>query len=305
MTHKHFIQIEGHTQEQLMGLIEKADKIITSNHYQSQQLDTLKNKTVINLFFEPSTRTRASFELAAKRLAATVLNLDIATSATKKGESFHDTISTLLAMHADVLVIRHAENNKAELVVKDFGDQVSVINAGDGTHAHPTQAMLDMLTIYQHKKSFKHLSVAIIGDVLHSRVAQSDIAALKVLGVKDIRLVGPKTLLPHEVSEQGVEIHHDLRTGLNDVDVVMMLRIQKERMQQGLIPDEKDYFAQYGLTLEKLGLAKPDAIVMHPGPMNRDLEIESAVADGKQSVILQQVRNGVAMRMAILDYICN
>ncbi|HIG79030.1 MAG TPA: aspartate carbamoyltransferase catalytic subunit, partial [Cycloclasticus sp.] len=247
-----------------------------------------------------STRTRTTFELAAKRLSADVINLNIATSAAAKGESILDTIRNLEAMQADMFVVRHSDSGAAHFIARHVAPHVSVINAGDGRHAHPTQAMLDMFTIRRVKKEFTKLKVAIIGDILHSRVARSQIHALNILGAKEVRVIAPKTLLPSDVGSLGVHVYGDLRTGLDDVDVIIMLRLQRERMGGALLPSEREYFECFGLTQEKLAYAKPDAIVMHPGPINRGVEMDAAVADGPNSVILQQVTNGIAIRMAVM-----
>ena len=254
----------------------------------------------MNLFFENSTRTRTTFEIAAKKLGAEVINMNIATSATSKGESLLDTIRNLEAMFVDAFIVRHSVSGAAHFIAQQTASHISVINAGDGQHAHPTQAMLDMFTIRQHKSDFSKLRVAIIGDILHSRVARSEIHALNILGVKEVRVIAPKTLLPAEIESLGVTVSHDLREGLQDIDVIMMLRLQKERMTSALLPSESEYFNCFGLTPDKLKFAKSNAIVMHPGPINRGVEIDSMVADGNQSVILQQVSNGVAVRMAVM-----
>jgi aspartate carbamoyltransferase catalytic subunit len=255
---------------------------------------------VFNLFFENSTRTRTTFEIAAKRLSADVINLNINASSTSKGESLLDTIDNLAAMNADMFVVRHAESGAAHLIAQHVKPGIAVINAGDGRHAHPTQGLLDMYTIRHYKKSFHHLSVAIVGDVLHSRVARSDIHALTTLGCPDVRVIGPKTLIPTEVERMGVSVFHDMYRGLEGCDVVIMLRLQNERMNGALLPSAHEFFKSYGLTSEKLARAKPDAIVMHPGPMNRGVEIDSPIADGRQSVILPQVTFGIAVRMAVM-----
>jgi aspartate carbamoyltransferase catalytic subunit len=264
----------------------------------------LAGKTVVNLFFEPSTRTRCSFELAAKKLGATVLNLDIQSSSTQKGESLQDTALTMQAMQCDIFIVRHSENGTPQLFAHTLNKHSHVINAGDGTHAHPTQALLDMLTIKQYKKDFKHLSIAIVGDILHSRVAHSDIQALKILGVPDIRVIAPEKLLPQNPKNLGVSVFHDLKTGLKDVDVVMVLRPQLERMAENFF-SKNDYVKNYCITLDNLTYAKIDAIVMHPGPVNRDIEIASNVIESSQSVILQQVTNGIAVRMAVMSLLMN
>ena len=261
----------------------------------------LRGKTIVNLFFEASTRTRTTFELAAKRLSADVLNLNINYTATVKGESLLDTLRNLEAMYTDMFVVRHADSGAAQFIAKHVAPHVSVINAGDGRHAHPTQAMLDVFTIRRHKPDFSKLCVAIVGDIMHSRVARSQILALNTLGAGEVRVVGPKTLIPIEVERLGVRVFHDIAQGLKDVDVVIMLRLQKERMQGALLPSEHEYFQLYGLTEERLSVAKPDVIVMHPGPINRGVEIASEVADGARSVILEQVTYGIAIRMAVMS----
>jgi aspartate carbamoyltransferase catalytic subunit len=264
----------------------------------------LRGKSVFNLFFENSTRTRTTFEIAAKRLSADVINLNINTSSANKGETLLDTADNLAAMQADMFVVRHASSGAPFLIAQHMAatgrDHIHVVNAGDGRHAHPTQGLLDMYTIRHYKADFTQLTIAIVGDVLHSRVARSQIHALTTLGVPEVRVIAPKTLLPTGIERLGVRVFHDMREGLRGVDVVMMLRLQNERMQGALLPSTQEYFKSYGLTLEKLALAKPDAIVMHPGPMNRGVEIDSAVADGGQAVILPQVTFGIAVRMAVM-----
>ena len=266
-----------------------------------EKLSLLGGKTCANVFFENSTRTRTTFELAAKMLSADVINFNISTSATTKGETLLDTLRNIEAMHSDMFVVRHAQSGAAHFIARNASPRVSVINAGDGRHAHPTQAMLDMFTIRKHKGDFTPLRVAIVGDVLHSRVARSQILALNTLGVSEVRIVGPRTLLPTEARTLGVHVFHDLVEGIRDVDVVIMLRLQNERMDGALLPNEHEYFRLYGLTDERLESAKPDAIVMHPGPMNRGIEMDSEVADGPRSVILQQVSYGIAVRMAVMS----
>ena len=299
---KHFLTPEGLSAELLTQILDTAETFIdnTQSPRKIKSPQLLRDKTVVNLFFENSTRTRTTFELAAKNLGAEVINMHIATSATSKGESLLDTIRNLEAMFVDAFVVRHAVSGAAHFIAQQTAPHISVINAGDGQHAHPTQAMLDVFTIRQHKPDFSQLRVAIIGDILHSRVARSEIHALNILGVKEVRVIAPKTLLPAEIETLGVTVSHNLQDGLQDIDVVIMLRLQKERMTSALLPSESEYFNCFGLTEEKLKFAKPDAIVMHPGPINRGVEIDSKVADGKQSVILQQVSNGVAVRMAVM-----
>ena len=300
---QHLLSIEGLDQRLLTEIMDNAESFASLANQPVKKYPSLRGKTVVNLFFENSTRTRTTFELAAKRLSADVINMNIATSATSKGESLLDTIRNLEAMHVDMFVIRHALSGAAHFIAQHVAPGISVINAGDGNHAHPTQALLDMFTIRRHKNDFSSLRIAIIGDILHSRVARSQIQALSILGAKEIRVIAPKTLLPIEVNALGVSVSHTLEEGLQDIDVVIMLRLQKERMSGALLPSESEYFNCFGLTQEKLAIAKPDAIVMHPGPINRGVEISSEVADGPQSVILQQVSYGIAIRMAIMSLI--
>ena len=298
---KHFLSVFGLDKALLTEILDTAESFIEVGERNIRKVPLLRGKTVVNLFFEPSTRTRSTFELAAKRLSADVLNLDISTSATSKGESLADMLKNLEAMASDMFVVRHSQSGAAHFIASAVTPGVAIINAGDGWHAHPTQAMLDMLTIRQHKGQFEGLKVAIVGDILHSRVARSQIRALNTLGVEEVRVIAPKTLLPCDVECLGVEVHHQMASGLKDIDVIIMLRLQKERMEGGLLPSEQEYFRLYGLDQEKLKLAKPDAIVMHPGPINRGVEISSEVADGEQSVILNQVTNGIAIRMAVMS----
>lgn len=300
---RHFLTIEGLPRQTLTDILDTAENFSTVGTQQAKKVPLLRGKTVVNLFFEPSTRTRTTFELAAKRLSADVLNINIQASSTSKGESLLDMLRNLEAMHCDMFVVRHNTSGAAHFIAEHVAPHISVINAGDGRHAHPTQGMLDMFTIRRHKQDFSKLRVAIVGDILHSRVARSEIHALNILGVPEIRVIGPHTLIPREASSLGVHIYHDMREGLQDVDVIIMLRLQRERMQGAMLPSEDEYFVQYGLTREKLALAKPDAIVMHPGPINRGVEIESVVADGPQSVILEQVTNGLAIRMAVMSMV--
>lgn len=297
---RHFLTIEDIPKDTLIQILDTAESFISFGQREIRKAPLLRGKTVVNLFFEPSTRTRTTFEIAAKRLSADVINLDAKRMSTIKGETLLDTVSTIEAMKTDMFVVRDAASGSAFLIAQHVSPEVRIINAGDGRHAHPTQAMLDMFTIRQYKKDFADLSVAIVGDILHSRVARSQIHALKTLGVKDIRVVGPKTLIPTAIEKLGASSYHRLETGIENVDVVMMLRLQLERMEGQLIPSEQEYFHLYGLTEEKLKLAKDDVIVMHPGPMNRGLEIASSVADGRHSVILPQVTNGIAIRMSVM-----
>ncbi len=297
---KHFLSTEGLSQSLLLSILDHAESFASVGERHVKKVPLLRGKTIANLFFEPSTRTRTTFELAAKRLSADILNLNISTSATSKGETLSDTLHTLEAMHCDMFIVRHANSGAAHYIATQVAPHISVINAGDGSHAHPTQAMLDMFTIRRHKQDFSKLKVAIVGDILHSRVARSEIHALNTLGVLETRIVAPHTLIPAGVEDLGVHVYHDMDAGLEGVDVVMMLRLQKERMRGALLPSEQEYFQRYGLTSERLAKAKPDAIVMHPGPINRGVEIDSSVADGEHSVILQQVSHGIAVRMAVM-----
>ncbi|MBS7812259.1 aspartate carbamoyltransferase catalytic subunit [Roseococcus pinisoli] len=295
----HLLAIEGLEAPHISALLDLAESYALLNRQGKTQRDLLRGRTLINLFFEDSTRTRTSFELAGKRLGADVINMSVSNSSVNKGETLLDTASTLNAMHTDLLVIRHSQSGAPALLSQKV--DAAVINAGDGLHEHPTQALLDALTIRRHKGRLDSLVVAICGDVLHSRVARSNIHLLSAMGAR-VRVVGPPTLIPAECGRLGVEVFHDMRAGLDGADVVMMLRLQKERMSGGLVPSPREYFRFYGLDAAKLASAKPDAIVMHPGPMNRGVEIDSAVADDpERSVIGEQVEMGVAVRMAVLD----
>ena len=297
---QHLLTIEGLPPEILLQILDTARSFVSVTEREVKKVPLLRGKAIFNLFFEPSTRTRTTFEIAAKRLSADVVNLNIATSSQSKGETLLDTVANLTAMHADMFIVRHGESGAAHLIARNVGPDIHVINAGDGRHAHPTQALLDMFTIRHYKGGFHNLRVAIVGDILHSRVARSEIHALTTLGVPEVRVIGPRTLLPRQVQNLGVHVFHDMDAGLKDVDVVIMLRLQHERMNGALLPSAGEFFKSYGLTPEKLARAKPDAIVMHPGPMNRGVEIDSAVADGRQSVILPQVTFGIAVRMAVM-----
>ncbi len=302
---KHFLDIEGLNHTVLTDILDTTESFTSVTDRSIKKVPILRGKTVANLFFESSTRTRSTFELAAQRLSADILNLNIDTSATIKGESLLDTLHNLEAMQIDMFVIRHQDSGSAHFFAQHVHPRVSVLNAGDGQHAHPTQAMLDMFTIRRHKKQFENLTVAIVGDIKHSRVARSQIHALNLLNTGQVRIIAPRTLIPKRADTLGAQIFNDLDSGLKDVDVIIMLRLQKERMTGALLPSEKEYFRQFGLTSERLSLAKPDAIVMHPGPANRGIEIESSVMDGSQSVILQQVTFGIAVRMAVLSMIAS
>jgi aspartate carbamoyltransferase catalytic subunit len=298
---RHLLTIEGLPPAILTQILDTAASFVSVTEREVKKVPLLRGKAIFNLFFEPSTRTRTTFEIAAKRLSADVVNLNIATSSQTKGETLLDTVANLTAMHADMFVVRHGQSGAAHLIARHVGPHIHVINAGDGRHAHPTQALLDMFTIRHYKGGFNHLRVAIVGDVLHSRVARSEIHALTTLGVPEVRVVGPRTLVPSHLEQLGVRVCHDMGEGLRDVDVVMMLRLQNERMDGALLPSAQEFFKYYGLTPEKLSVARPDAIVMHPGPMNRGVEIDSSVADGRQSVILPQVTFGIAVRMAVMS----
>lgn len=302
---QHLLTLDGLPRDILTAILDTAAPFTEVAEREVKKLPLLRGKSVFNLFFENSTRTRTTFEIAAKRLSADVVNLNINTSSAAKGESLLDTVDNLCAMQADMFVVRHAASGAPMLIAQHLQntgrDHIHVVNAGDGRHAHPTQGLLDMYTIRHFKQDFTNLTVAIVGDVLHSRVARSQIAALTTLGVPEVRVIGPKTLLPTEVEKLGVRVFHDMREGLKGVDVVMMLRLQNERMNGALLPTPQEYYKIWGLTAEKLALAKPDAIVMHPGPMNRGVEIDSAVADGAQAVILPQVTFGIAVRMAVMS----
>ncbi|MDT8383579.1 MAG: aspartate carbamoyltransferase catalytic subunit [Gammaproteobacteria bacterium] len=300
---KHLLTIEGLKRQQIVDILDIAESFISVGDQQVRKVPLLRGKTVVNLFFEASTRTLTTFELAAKRLSADVLKININTSATVKGESLLDMLHNLEAMQCDMFVVRHSDSGAAHLISQHVAPHVSVINAGDGRHAHPTQALLDMFTIRRRKGEFAPLTVAIVGDIMHSRVARSQIHALTTLGVNEVRVVAPKTLIPAQVESLGVHVYHDMKAGLRDADVIIMLRLQKERMRGAMLPSEQEYFQSYGLTRDKLAMARPDAIVMHPGPINRGVEIDSEIADGPQSVILEQVSNGIAVRMAVMSMV--
>src|SRR5574340_1035368 len=298
---QHLLTTEGLPARIVRDILDRAATFLdAADGHEIKKIPLLHGKSVFNVFFESSTRTRTTFEIAAKRLSADVVNLNIGSSSTSKGETLLDTIGNLCAMHADMFVVRHAQSGAAHFIARHVAPDVHVINAGDGRHAHPTQALLDMFTIRHYKKEFHNLRVAIVGDVLHSRVARSQIHALTTLGVPEVRVIAPKTLLPTGVEQMGVKVFHNLDAGLAGCDVVIMLRLQNERMKGARLPSAQEYFKFFGLTSEKLALAKPDAIVMHPGPMNRGVEIDSEVADGPQSVILPQVTYGIAVRMAVM-----
>jgi aspartate carbamoyltransferase catalytic subunit len=302
---QHLLTIEGLPKAVINHILDTASSFVSISDREVKKVPLMRGKSVFNLFFENSTRTRTTFEIASKRLSADVINLNISASSASKGESLLDTIDNLSAMHADMFVVRHSQSGAPYLIAKHLIDtrqpHVHVVNAGDGRHAHPTQGLLDMYTIRHYKKDFTKLTVAIVGDILHSRVARSDIHAMTSLGVPEVRAIAPRTLLPGGLEQMGVRVFTDMNEGLKDVDVIIMLRLQNERMSGALLPSAQEFFKSYGLTPERLALAKPDAIVMHPGPMNRGVEIDSAVADGSQAVILPQVTFGIAVRMAVMS----
>ncbi len=301
----HLLTLEGLPKEQILHILDTAQQFVsvTDPAREVRKVPLLRGKSVFNLFFENSTRTRTTFEIAAKRLSADVINLDISTSSTAKGESLLDTVDNLVAMQADIFVVRHNVSKAPIEIANHVPAHVHVVNAGDGSHQHPTQGLLDMYTMRHFKQDFRGLKVAIVGDIVHSRVAKSNIHALTTLGCEEIRAIGPESLLPSDLNMLGVKVYHSMEEGLKDADVVMTLRIQKERMEAGQVPEGDAFFKQYGLTPARLALAKSDAIVMHPGPMNRGVEIDSAVADGPQSVILNQVTFGIAVRMAVMSIV--
>lgn len=302
---QHLLTLDGLPRDIMTAILDTAAPFTEVAEREVKKLPIMRGKSIFNLFFENSTRTRTTFEIAAKRLSADVVNLNVSTSSASKGESLLDTVDNLCAMQADMFVVRHAASGAPFLIAQHLfangRNDIHVINAGDGRHAHPTQGLLDMYTIRHFKQDFTQLVVAVVGDVLHSRVARSQISALTTLGVPEVRVIGPKTLLPTDVERMGVRVFHDMAQGLKDVDVVMMLRLQNERMNGALLPTPQEFYKVWGLTAEKLAHARPDAIVMHPGPMNRGVEIDSAVADGAQAVILPQVTFGIAVRMAVMS----
>jgi aspartate carbamoyltransferase catalytic subunit len=297
-TRRHLLGIEGLSRPEIENLLDLADAAVDVSRAVEKKKTTLRGRTLINLFFEASTRTQSSFELAGKRLGADVMNMSVGNSSVKKGETLIDTAITLNAMRPDIIVVRHHHAGAAHLLARKV--DCSVVNAGDGAHEHPTQALLDALTIRRNCGRVEGLTVAICGDILHSRVARSNIIALSALGAR-VRVVGPSTLMPAGIEETGVEVFHDMKSGLRDADIVMMLRLQRERMAGAFVPSSREYFRYFGLDAEKLSLAKPGALVLHPGPMNRGVEIDSLIADGAQSRIREQVEMGVAVRMAVLE----
>lgn len=298
---RHFLTTEGLSHSLMTQIMDRAEQFLGEDPRQLKKMPLLKGKSIVNLFFENSTRTRTTFEIAAKSLSADVVSLDISTSATAKGESLLDTLKNLEAMGADLFVVRHNQSGAPHFIAEHCTPNLAIVNAGDGLHAHPTQAMLDMFTIRQQKGDIANLKVAIIGDIRHSRVVRSQVHALAGLGCKDIRLIGPGTLLPRE--GLAGSLHDDLRSGIENADVVICLRLQKERMASALLPSEAEFHRDYGMTMQRLAWAAPGAIVMHPGPINRGVEIDSELADSERSVILQQVTNGIAVRMAVLSMV--
>ena len=298
---RHFLTTEGLSRDLMTQIMDRAEQFLGDDPRQLKKMPLLKGKSIVNLFFENSTRTRTTFEIAAKSLSADVVSLDISTSATAKGESLLDTLKNLEAMGADLFVVRHNQSGAPHFIAEHCTPNLAIVNAGDGLHAHPTQAMLDMFTIRQQKGDIANLKVAIIGDIRHSRVVRSQVHALAGLGCKDIRLIGPGTLLPRE--GLAGSLHDDLHSGIQDADVVICLRLQKERMASALLPSEAEFHRDFGMTMQRLAWAAPDAIVMHPGPINRGVEIDSELADSERSVILQQVTNGIAVRMAVLSMV--
>lgn len=306
---RHLLSIEGLPKKIILEILKRANDFLKfDGEILIRKSKLLADKSIFNIFFENSTRTSTTFEIAARRLSADVINFNVNTSSTAKGESLLDTIDNLAAMQADMFVVRHSKSGASLQIAKHINQvapHIHVMNAGDGSHAHPTQALLDMFTIQHFKESFSNLRVAIIGDIAHSRVARSNIHALSILGTPDIRVIGPNTLLPSNLSDLGVHGHNDIDSGLTDVDVVIVLRLQNERMTSTTLPSVDEYFKYFGLTEQRLKKAKPDVTVLHPGPMNRGVEIESKVADGPHSVILTQVTFGIAVRMAVMDILNN
>ena len=299
---RHFLSIDGLNRKLLNEILDTAESFAGVTEQTVKKVPLLRGKTIVNLFFEASTRTRTTFELAAKRLSADVLNINITQSSAVKGETLLDTLRNLEAMHVDMFIVRHSDSGAAHFIANHVAPHVRVINAGDGRHSHPTQAMLDMFTIRRVKgPDFGRLRVAIVGDILHSRVARSQIHALNLLNTGEVRVVAPATLIPAHAASLGVHVYHDLQAGIEGVDVVMMLRLQRERMQGALLPSEHEYYELFGLTNRKLAHAQPDVTVMHPGPINRGVEMDSDVADGPHSVILEQVTHGIAVRMAVMS----
>ena len=296
----HLISTDDLNYELIIKIFDMAESFFKIGQRDIKKIPLLRGKTICNLFFENSTRTRTTFEIAAKRLSADVINLDIPTSSQSKGESIFDMVDNLIAMGTDIFVVRHPEAGVPNKIANHVASNIHIINGGDGSNAHPTQGLLDAFTIRKFKKNFSNLKIAIVGDIQHSRVAKSEINVLSTLGAKEIRVIGPKSLMPDNIDQIKVKVFHTMEEGLKDVDVVMMMRIQKERMSNDTIPSESEYFKSFGLNQKRLKIAKDNALVLHPGPINRGVEIESEVADGKQSVILNQVKYGIAIRMAVM-----
>jgi len=296
----HLISTDDLNYESIIKIFDMAESFFKIGQRDIKKIPLLRGKTICNLFFENSTRTRTTFEIAAKRLSADVINLDIPTSSQSKGESIFDMVDNLIAMGTDIFVVRHPEAGVPNKIANHVASNIHIINGGDGSNAHPTQGLLDAFTIRKFKKNFSNLKIAIVGDIQHSRVAKSEINVLSTLGAKEIRVIGPKSLMPDNIDQLKVKVFHTMEEGLKDVDVVMMLRIQKERMSNDTIPSESEYFKSFGLNQKRLKIAKDNALVLHPGPINRGVEIESEVADGKQSAILNQVKYGIAIRMAVM-----
>ncbi|EIT69571.1 MULTISPECIES: aspartate carbamoyltransferase catalytic subunit [Hydrocarboniphaga] len=301
---RHLLTMEGLSRELILSLLDRAAELAEATSGPEKKLPLLTGRTVVNLFFEASTRTRTTFEVAAKRLSADVINLQIAASSTSKGETLLDTLKTMESMQADMFVVRHESSGAAHFFAEHAAPGVAILNAGDGRHAHPTQGLLDMFTIRAHKApgrpDFSGLSVAIVGDVLHSRVARSDIHGLRTLGCTDIRVIAPPPLVPVGIEAMGVRVFHELERGLEGVDVVILLRLQKERMLGAFLPSLSEFHADFGLTRERLARLKPDAVIMHPGPINRGVELEGDLAYDERSLILNQVTYGIAVRMAVM-----
>lgn len=300
---RHFLDLDGLSKRTLVEILDTAETFAPIGERRVRSVPLLRGRTVANLFFENSTRTRTAFELAAKRLSADVLNIDLIASSTAKGESLLDTLRVLEALQADMFVIRHSQSGAARFIARHVAPTVAVINGGDGQHAHPTQGLLDVFTIRRHKPDFANLTVVLIGDIVHSRVARSDLAALSILGAGEVRVVGPRTLVPKQVAALGGRLVPRLDDALVGADVIMGLRLQRERMDGAAVPSSGEFFRHYGLTSQRLALAHPDAIVMHPGPTNRGVEIAGEVADGPRSVILEQVSAGLAVRMAVMSMV--
>ncbi len=300
---RHLLSIDGLPRDLLVQILDRAADFSRATAGADKKLPNLRGRTVVNLFFEPSTRTRSTFEVAAKRLSADVINLQVSASSTTKGETLLDTLKTMEAMQADLFVVRHDASGAAHFFAEHAAPGVAILNAGDGRHAHPTQGLLDLYTIRAHQGDPATLSVALVGDVLHSRVARSDIHGLRILGCTDIRVIAPPTLIPAGIEQMGARVFHAMEPGLEGVDVVMLLRLQKERMLGAFLPSAAEFHRDFGLTRARFARLKPDAVVMHPGPINRGVEIAGDLAYGERSLILEQVANGILVRMAVMDLI--